>query len=168
MALLQKVHLCNAISRIDRYCLLKRGRRNIKRRHNHESHACSHVGWGAGQRSDHRGNRATAYSGVPATAIRLWRGLSRPFQSRQSRPELLWAKRPSWRPLLVERFSEIDHMRRTSASSFRGAAAKRRRTRNPVTTDTDYWIPVSRPSAFGRWSRPGMTMQVIRTLKSFN
>src|SRR5271154_1739195 len=41
--------------------------------------------------------------------------------------------------------SIISH--RTSNSSFRGAEAKRRRTRNPVTSDRDYWIPGSRSSA---------------------
>jgi hypothetical protein len=43
--------------------------------------------------------------------------------------------------------SIISH--RTSTSSFRGAEAKRRRSRNPVTSDRDYWIPGSRSSAFG-------------------
>jgi hypothetical protein len=43
--------------------------------------------------------------------------------------------------------SIISH--RTSTSSFRGAKAKRRRTRNPVTSDRDCWIPGSRSWAFG-------------------
>src|ERR1700674_609670 len=45
---------------------------------------------------------------------------------------------------LVQRFHKTDHMRtELRSSSFRGAEAKRRRTRNPVTTDRDYWIPGS-------------------------
>jgi len=65
-----------------------------------------------------------------------------------------------------QRFREADHLRLTSSLSFRGAEAKRRRIRNLVTNGADYWIPVSRRSAFGRWSRQGMTTIVIRTSKS--
>ncbi len=57
-------------------------------------------------------------------------------------------------------------------------SAERRRTRNPATTDRDYWIPGSRPSAFGQslpsgapkarpgGPRPGMTAHMIRISKS--